>query len=89
MALGASRPDVVRLVVRGAFQLVACGLLLGLPLTVAAGRLLGSQLYGMNPYHPLVIGGAVAALGLSALAAAFLPALRASLASPLESLRAE
>ena len=49
MALGANRGHVVRLVLWGAFPLIAGGLLLGLPLTLAAGRFLGSQLYGMNP----------------------------------------
>ena len=51
MALGADRGDVVRLVLRGAFGLILLGLSIGLPLTFAAGRFLGSQLYGMNPYQ--------------------------------------
>ena len=89
MALGANRRSVVALVLRGAFALIALGLLLGLPMTFAAGRFLGSQLYGMNPYSLWVTSVAVLALGLSALVAALIPALRASLISPLEALRAE
>lgn len=89
MALGANRGDVVRLVVRGAFGLILVGLLIGLPLTFAAGRFLSTQLYGMNPYNPVVILEAVVALGLSALGASFVPAFRASLISPLDALRAE
>jgi len=89
MALGASRGDVVRLVLRGAFLLILFGLLIGLPLTFAAGRLLGNQLYGVNPYNPAVTLGAVLTLGISALAASLIPALRASLISPQEALRAE
>ncbi len=89
IALGASRGHVVRLVLRGAFGLILLGLLVGLPLTFAAGRFLGSQLYGMNPYDPVVTLAAIAALGLSALAASLIPALRASLISPLEALREE
>jgi predicted permease len=89
MALGANRGDVVRLVVRGAFALILFGLLIGLPLTFAAGRFLGNQLYGISPYNPLVTLTAAVALGLSALAASLIPALRASWISPLEALHLE
>jgi len=89
MALGADRGDIVRLVLRGAFGLILFGLFIGLPLTFAAGRFLGNQLYGMNPYNPVVTIAAVVTLGLSALAASLIPALRASLISPLEALREE
>ena len=89
MALGANRGDVIRLVVRGAFGLILLGLLIGLPLTFAAGRFLSTQLYGMNPYNPVVILASVVALGASALVASFVPAFRASLISPLDALRAE
>src|SRR5207302_4351593 len=54
MALGANRGQVVTLIIRGASGLIVFGLLIGLPLTFAAGRFLGSQLYGMSPYNPLV-----------------------------------
>jgi ABC-type antimicrobial peptide transport system permease subunit len=64
-------------------------LFIGLPLTFAAGRFLGNQLYGMNPFNPLVTLAAVVTLGVSALAASLIPALRASLISPLEALREE
>ena len=89
MALGANRGDVVALVLRGAFALIVFGLVVGLPLTFAAGKFLGNQLYGMNPYDPAVTLAAVVALALSALVASLIPALRASLVSPLEALRAE
>lgn len=89
MALGATRGHVVALVLRGAFGLIAFGLLIGLPLTLAAGKFLGSQLYGMDPYNPVVTLAAAVTLGLSALAASLIPAFRASLISPLEALRAE
>jgi macrolide transport system ATP-binding/permease protein len=89
VALGAGRGDVVRLVLRGALALILFGLLIGLPLTFVAGRFLGHQLYGTNPDNPVVTLAAVLALGLSALAAALVPAFRASLISPLDALRAE
>jgi predicted permease len=89
MALGANRGHIVAMVLRGAFGLILFGLIIGLPLTFAAGRFLGNQLYGMSPYNPVVTLGAVVTLGLSALVASLIPALRASLISPLEALREE
>jgi ABC-type antimicrobial peptide transport system permease subunit len=89
MALGATRSQVVRLLLSGAFALIFVGLSIGLPLTFAAERLLGSQLYGMNPYSPLVTIAAVVVLGLSALLASIVPAIRVSSISPLDALRTE
>jgi predicted permease len=89
MALGANRSDAVALILRGALRLSFCGLIVGMPLAFAAGRFLGSQLYGVNPFSPWVASVAVAALGLSALAASLVPALRASRISPVEALRGE
>ncbi len=89
MALGADRGQVIALVLRGAFLLIAFGLLCGVPLTIAAGRFLNSQLYGISPYNPIVMATAIAAIGLAALFASLVPALRASAISPLEALRVE
>ena len=52
MALGATRRDIVRLVVRGAFGLILLGLMIGLPLTFAVGRLLGSSTLRHEPIQP-------------------------------------
>ena len=89
MALGAGHGDVIALVLRGALALVVVGLMIGLALTPLAGRFLGQQLYGMNPYDPAVILIAVLALGFAALTAALIPAVRASMISPSEALRTE
>jgi ABC-type antimicrobial peptide transport system permease subunit len=89
MALGAVRGDIVSLILRGAFALILFGLLIGLPLSFAAGRVLGNQLYGMNPYNPLVVVIAIGALAFSALAASLIPAFRASFISPQDALRVE
>jgi predicted permease len=89
MALGADRRDVVRLILRGASALLLFGLLAGLLLTLAATRLLGAQLYGISPYNPVVMLGAALALGLSALIASLVPALRATSVSPLDALRSD
>jgi ABC-type antimicrobial peptide transport system permease subunit len=89
MALGASRREAVAIILRGAFGLIVLGLVLGLPLTLYAGRLLGNQLYGFDPYSPFVLITAVLALGLSAFLASLIPALRASRISPADALRAQ
>jgi predicted permease len=89
LALGATPPQAAALVVRGAFALVAIGLVVGFPLALAVGRFLGSQLYGLNPYDPAATLLAILTLSFSTLVAALVPALRASRISPSEALRAE
>ena len=89
MALGATPAQAAALTIRGAFALVAIGLVAGFPLALAAGRFLGSQLYGLNPYDPAVILLALLTLSFSTLVAALVPALRASRISPSAALRAE
>jgi len=89
MALGANRAAIIRLVLRGAFLLIAFGLILGLPLSLATSHVLSSQLYGLNPYDPILTGIAVAVLGAFALIATLIPALRASSISPSQALRTD
>jgi len=89
LALGADRRDVFRLILRGALALISFGLLLGIPLALAAGRFLGHQLYGINQYDPVILASAILVLGSSALAATLIPALWASSISPLQALRAD
>ena len=89
MALGANRSNVVRLVLRGAFERVLIGLLLGLPLAVGAGRLISSQLYGVASWDPLALTLAGGALALCSFVAAIIPATRAASISPMTALRIE
>jgi predicted permease len=89
MALGAVPGNIMALILKGSFALILGGLLLGLPLTFAAGRLLAHQLYGMSPYNPTVTLLAIVTFGFSAFVASLIPAFRASLSSPLESLHVE
>ena len=89
MALGASRGQVVRLVLRGAFLLIVFGLILGIPLSLATSRALSSQLYGLNPYDPVIFLLAVIVLGVFGLVATLVPALWASSISPARALRTE
>lgn len=89
MALGANRASVVQLVLRGAFQRVLIGLLVGIPLALAAGRLIASQLYGVASWDPLALTLAALALALSSFVAAIVPAARAASISPISALRVE
>jgi ABC-type antimicrobial peptide transport system permease subunit len=89
VALGATRGQVMRLVLRGALAPALVGLIVGLPLTFAAGRFLGAQLYGMSAFNPAVLFAATAALIVAAIVASSAPALRASRISPVDALRAE
>jgi ABC-type antimicrobial peptide transport system permease subunit len=89
MALGADRPKVIQLVLRGAFKRVLIGLFLGLPLAVAAGRLISNQLYGVSILDPPALSVAVAALAICSFFAAIIPASRAASISPMSALRIE
>ncbi|HEV2490134.1 MAG TPA: ABC transporter permease [Candidatus Acidoferrales bacterium] len=89
MALGAGRAKVVRLILHGAFARVLLGLAIGLPLAVAAGKLMASQLYGVSSWDPLALTLAAVALALCSLFAAIIPAARAASISPMAALRVE
>jgi hypothetical protein len=82
MALGASRRHVLMLVLRGALLLIAVGLLLGVPLALAAARFL-------DQHDPMILATAILTLGISGLVAALIPAFRATSIAPVEALRAE
>jgi len=89
MALGADRKKVMRLVLAGAFARVLVGLILGLPLAIAAGKLLSAQLYGVSWWDPPALSVATGALTLCSLVAALIPANRAASISPIDALRIE
>ena len=89
MALGADRKNVVAMVLRGAFWQIGIGLVVGLPLVILAGRLMASKLYGVGAFNPLILGAAVALLGLCALIAGLVPARRAASIEPVDALRTQ
>ena len=89
MALGADRRDVLLLVLRRAFALVAGGLCLGLICTWVATRLLGSFLFGVSQHDPLTLLTVSILLLVCGLVAAFFPARRAASIDPMQALRAE
>jgi len=88
-ALGASRSDVLRLVLGQGAVLVGLGLAVGLVGALMASRALTSVLYDVAPLDPAALISALFTLSLVALIACFLPARRASLVDPIEALRME
>jgi putative ABC transport system permease protein len=89
MALGATRHDVVRLVVRQGASMTALGLAVGLVAAVAAAAALRGLLYGVSPTHPgsyLLVAAVLAAVAMGATA---LPAWRAASIDPVSSLKGE
>jgi ABC-type antimicrobial peptide transport system permease subunit len=69
--------------------MIVAGVVIGLPLVWALGRLVVSQLYDVSPSDPAAIAIAILILGCAAIAAAWIPARRASGVDPTEALRVE
>jgi putative ABC transport system permease protein len=89
MAMGAQRGDILRLVLRQGMKPVAIGSLGGLVGSLAASRLIASQLYGVSSSDPLTLTSIVALLVAAALLACWLPACRATKVHPMEALRSD
>ena len=89
MALGASRRHVLGLMLVMGGRLVLIGLAIGVGVSLAATRLLRSQLFGVQPADPLSYVGVAMVLSLVAFAACYIPARRAASVDPLVALRQE
>ena len=89
MALGATRHDVIALVLRQAVWPVGLGIAIGVVASLATSRLLTSQLFGVAPADPMTFAVVAVALALVAFTASFIPALRAAAADPTEALRSQ
>ena len=88
-ALGAQRGDVVWLVMRQAGMMVVTGLVIGLAMALATGRLLQSYLYEVSTHDAWTLLAVTLVLAASGALAAYLPAMRAAEVDPIEALRAE
>ncbi len=88
-ALGATAPDIRRLILRDGARLLLVGLAIGLPLALAGSRALGSLLYETRGADPATFVVVLAVLAAAALLASYLPARRAAKVAPAlrESLR--
>ena len=89
MALGASRLQVIRIVLGQSIVPVGAGLLLGLVGAVALGRFVEGLLFEVSPLDPLMLAGGVVSLALVAGAACAIPAGRAARIDPVSALRGE
>jgi putative ABC transport system permease protein len=89
LALGAPRGRVLRMVLGRAAVLAAAGVGVGLVLTLATNRLLESRLHGLSATEPLILLLATLLLTATALAASFVPALRATSVPPTTVLKAD
>jgi predicted permease len=89
MALGAQRCEVVRLVARQSLACAVAGIVIGTAGAALATRLMAGLLFGVSATDPLTFISAAGALGATALAASYVPALRAARVAPATALRAE
>ena len=89
IALGAQASDVLRLVVGQGAKFTAAGLVVGLFAAFGVARLMEALLFKTTAYDPLVFSVVVIVLGVIALVAALVPALRATKADPVSALRSE
>jgi predicted permease len=87
MALGARAADVLRGVVGRALVLAAIGVACGLVISLALGRVIRNQLFGVEVFDPLTMIGVIAVLIGSAALASLLPARRAAAVDPLAAFR--
>lgn len=89
VAVGATRANVVAMVLKGAFRQVAIGLAIGIPLALLAGWLISNQLFEVKGHDPVALGLAAVLLAVCALIAGLIPAKRAAAIEPMQALRTE
>ena len=89
IALGASRGDVLRLVLGRGLALAGAGLIAGLAVAIAGTRLLSSLLFQVRPTDPEVYVAVIVLLGAVTLLASYIPASRAARIDPLTAIRQE
>jgi putative ABC transport system permease protein len=89
MAVGAGKKEILKLILRYGIRLALIGLILGLAGTVLLTRWLQSLLFGVSPLDPFSLFAGSAILLITAIAACWLPAVRATQLDPLRILRYE
>ena len=89
IALGAQSNSVLWMILKESFLLLALGIALGIPATLAASRTIQSQLFGLSPTDPFTFIAATLTISLVTLIAAWFPAHRATKVDPVIALRYE
>jgi putative ABC transport system permease protein len=89
VAFGAQVNDVMRLVLGEGLRLTIVGVVLGGAIALYAGRWIAPLLFNVKPTDPLVLGGVVGVLLLTATFASLIPALRAARVDPNVALRSD
>jgi len=89
LALGAQSNTVLWMVLRESLILLAIGLALGLPLTLATTQVLRDQLFGLSATDPAILAAAITVVAAMTLIAAWLPARRAAKVDPMVALRCD
>jgi predicted permease len=87
IALGAQSTFILALVVNQGLRIVGIGLVIGLAAGITLSGLVAGILYSVSATDPMAIGSSILALGLTALVACLLPAVRASRIDPITALR--
>ena len=89
MALGAPRPQVLRMVLQRSLLWVAAGMTAGVAIALAVGRITGRLLAGVSGTDPVTFCAVVLLFGAIAFLASVVPARRASRVDPIQALRYE
>jgi predicted permease len=89
MALGATRSDVLRMVLRAGLRLIGAGIAVGVLACLAVTRVLSHQLFGVAPHDAPTLLSVVAVVVVAGLAACYFPARRAMSVDPIVALRSE
>ena len=89
LALGAEKTRVLKSVLGRGLAMAGVGLVLGVLLSLAMGRVVGGMLFGVSPTNPAALAVAGILLTVAVLAASYLPARRAAGLDPVEVLKGE
>jgi ABC-type antimicrobial peptide transport system permease subunit len=89
MALGASRGDVIGMVLRMGLGLMGIGMVTGLAASIGVNRVLTSELFGVTAHDPTTFVGVMLVVLAAGVAASWIPAQRATRVDPVVALRFE
>ena len=89
LALGATRGTILQMILRQGLELAIAGAAVGIACALIVSHLMAGLLYGVTPTDPLTFAGVTLVLTTVALAACYIPAIRAMRIDPLVALRYE